>query len=125
MVGAKNRVSNGSTFFQIAPLVLFSRLNGVLPIPEPSQKNGGYALEHRYSEHPVASKIFYLLLQIAHLIAQLMERGSLFRKAFPNGVGSAKNIAFRLLEAWRNLQMNPEVWSQLLDIRVQIRFAPP
>jgi hypothetical protein len=89
------------------------------------QKNGGYALEHRYSEHPVASKIFYLLLQIAHLIAQLMERGSLFRKAFPNGVGSAKNIAFRLLEAWRNLRLNPEVWSQMLDVRVQIRFAPP
>lgn len=89
------------------------------------QKNGGYALEHRYSEHPNASKIFYLVLQIAHLLAQLIERGSLFRRAFPFGVGSAKNIAFRLLEAWRNLRLNPQALQEMLDARIQIRFAPP
>lgn len=89
------------------------------------QKNGGYALEHRYSEDPAASKIFYLLLQIAHLLAQLIERGSLFRRAFPKGVGSAKNIAFRLLEAWRNLRLQPATLQSLLDARIQIRFAPP
>lgn len=89
------------------------------------QKNGGYALEHRYSEDPVASKIFYLLLQIAHLLAQLIQRGSLFRRAFPKGVGSARNIAFRLLEAWRNLRLHPTAVQSLLDARIQIRFAPP
>jgi len=89
------------------------------------QKNGGYALEHRYSEDPAASKIFYLLLQIAHLLAQLIQRGSLFRRAFPKGVGSAKNIAFRLLEAWRNLRLQPTTVQSLLDARIQIRFAPP
>ena len=89
------------------------------------QKNGGYALEHRYTEDPVASKIFYLLLQIAHLLAQLIQRGSLFRRAFPKGVGSAKNIAFRLLEAWRNLRLQPLVVQSMLDIRIQIRFTPP
>jgi hypothetical protein len=89
------------------------------------QKNGGYALEHRYSEDPAASKIFYLLLQIAHLLAQLIERGSLFRRAFPKGVGSAKNIAFRLLEAWRNLRLQPATVQSLLDARIQIRFTPP
>jgi hypothetical protein len=89
------------------------------------QKNGGYALEHRYTEDPIASKIFYLLLQIAHLLAQLIERGSLFRRAFPKGVGSAKNIAFRLLEAWRNLRLHPLAVQSMLDARIQIRFAPP
>ena len=89
------------------------------------QKNGGYALEHRYSEDPTASKIFYLLLQIAHLLAQLIERGSLFRRAFPQGVGSAKNIAFRLLEAWRNLRLPPTAVAALLATRLQIRFQPP
>jgi hypothetical protein len=89
------------------------------------QKNGGYALEHRYSEDPIASKIFYLLLQIAHTLAQLMERGSLFRRAFPHGVGSAKNMAFRLLEAWRNLRLAPNAVQRMLDVRIQIRFAPP
>lgn len=89
------------------------------------QKRGGYALEHRYTEHPNASKIFYLLLQIAHLLAQLVEKGSLFRQAFPYGVGSAKNIAQRLVEAWRNLRLTPAMLHQLLATRVQIRFDPP
>jgi hypothetical protein len=89
------------------------------------QKNGGYALEHVFSQDATAGKIFYLLLQIAHLLAQLIEHGSLFRKAFPKGVGSAKNIAFRLLEAWRNLRLSLADVQQLLNARVQIRFAPP
>ena len=89
------------------------------------QKNGGYALEHVFSQDATAGKVFYLLLQIAHLLSQLIEHGSLFRKAFPNGVGSAKNIAFRLLEAWRNLRLSLTDVQQLLDTRIQIRFAPP
>ena len=88
------------------------------------QKNGGFDLEHAYTTHPIASKVFYLLLQIAHLIAQLIERGSLFRRAFPAGVGSAKNIAFRLLEAWRNLRVSTNRIQGMLDVRHQIRFAP-
>jgi hypothetical protein len=72
------------------------------------QKNGGYALEHAFTKNPTASKVFYYLLQVAHTIFQLVEKGSLFRQAFPAGVGSAQNIAFRLLEAWRNLRLQPE-----------------
>jgi hypothetical protein len=89
------------------------------------QKNGGFDLEHAYSTDPVASKVFYFLLQIAHLLAQLIEKGSLFRQAFPDGVGSAKNIAFRLLEAWRNLRLSAQRIHEILDTRLQIRFAPP
>jgi hypothetical protein len=89
------------------------------------QKNGGYALEHAYSQDATAGKVFYLLLQIAHLLSQLIERGSLFRHAFPKGVGSARNIAFRLLEAWRNLRLSLDDFQQILDARVQIRFVPP
>ena len=86
------------------------------------QKNGGYALEHAYSRNPTAAKVFYYMLQIAHLLAQLIEHGSLFRQAFPAGVGSAKNIAFRLLEAWRNLRLRNGQLEQLLSARVQIRL---
>lgn len=88
------------------------------------QKNGGFDLEHAYTTNPVASKIFYYLLQIAHLITQLIEKGSVFRQAFPAGVGSIKNIAFRLLEAWRNLRVSANRIQQMLDGRLQIRFAP-
>lgn len=89
------------------------------------QKNGGYALEHIFTHHPVSAKVFYLLLQLAHTLAQLIERGSLFRKAFPKGVGSAKNLAWRLLEAWRNAHLSAHQIQLLLDTRVQIRFKPP
>jgi len=86
------------------------------------QKNGGFALEHVYSNNEVACKIFYFLLQIAYTLFQLIQRGSLFRKAFPNGVGSAKNIAFRLLEAWRNLKLTRELFEKIRASRFQIRF---
>ena len=86
------------------------------------QKNGGYALEHAYSRNLTAAKVFYYILQIAHMLAQLIEHGSLFRKAFPAGVGSAKNIAFCLLEAWRNLRLRTGQLEQVLSARVQIRL---
>lgn len=89
------------------------------------QKNGGYALEHIYSHDPVSAKVYYLLLQLAHTVAQLIERGSLFRQAFPTGVGSAKNLAWLLLEAWRNLRLSPQQIQQMLSTRVQIRLQPP
>jgi len=63
------------------------------------QKHGGYALEHTYTRHVASAKVFYLLLQLTHTLAQLIERGSLFRQTFPAGVGSAKNLTWRLLEA--------------------------
>ena len=86
------------------------------------QKNGGYALEHAYTHHATASKVFYYLLQIAHILFQLVEKGNLFRQAFPAGVGSAKNSAFRLLQAWRNLRLPPDQWPSMLSARLQIRL---
>lgn len=86
------------------------------------QKNGGFKLEHPYSQNDTARKIFYYLLQIAHLIFQLIEKGSLFRKSFPQGVGSLRNIASRLLEAWRNLRLPPSAFCNLYNGRYQIRF---
>jgi hypothetical protein len=86
------------------------------------QKNGGFRLEHPYSQDDTARKVFYYLLQIAHLLFQLFEKGSLFRKAFPKGVGSLRNIAFRLLEAWRNLRLCPSEFYALYQGRFQIRF---
>jgi hypothetical protein len=86
------------------------------------QKNGGFQLEHPYSQEGTSRKVFYFLLQIAHLIFQLIEKGSLFRNAFPNGLGSLKNIAFRLLEAWRNLRLSPSGFQNLYKGRYQIRF---
>ena len=86
------------------------------------QKNGGFALEHAYSQNVTAAKVFYFLLQIAHLLFQLIARGSLLRQFFPRGFGSAKNLAARLLEAWRNALIVPEALRLLRQFRWQIRL---
>ena len=86
------------------------------------QKNGGYNLEHAYSRDPNARKVFYLLLQVAHLVFQLIEKGSIFHKAFPKGLGSHKNLAKRILEAWRNLKICHSDFSKVGEGRFQVRF---
>ena len=86
------------------------------------QKTGGYELEHAYTNNPNSAKVFYLLLQIAHLLAQLLYKGNLLKRNFPKGFGSAKNLAFRLLEAWRNARMTQEDITTALQKRFQIRF---
>jgi hypothetical protein len=86
------------------------------------QKKGGYELEHAYTNNPNSAKVFYLLLQIAHLLAQLLYKANLLKRDFPGGFGSAKNLAFRLLEAWRNARMTQADITAALQKRFQIRF---
>jgi hypothetical protein len=86
------------------------------------QKNGGYGLEHAYTSNSTSAKIFYFLLQIAHMVAQLLDRGNLLRNLIPAGFGSAKNLAFRLLEAWRNARVSAADMQALLARHLQIRL---
>lgn len=79
------------------------------------QKNGGFCLEHAYSQNETAHKVFYLLLQIALILYQLMAKCKFFQHAFPKGVGSLRNIAYRLLEAWRNLRLDDQDFLALLE----------
>ena len=72
------------------------------------QKRNGFALEHAFSHHETAHKIFYLLLQLAILFFFLIAHHPVFHHLFPKGLGSLKNISFRLLEAWRNLHLNDQ-----------------
>jgi hypothetical protein len=72
------------------------------------QKNSGLNLEHVYSIDPENWKVYYLLLQIAFLLTQLLERGSLLRRwaaeagrPFWKLFGSLKNVARRLLDSVR------------------------
>jgi len=88
------------------------------------QKNGGYGLTHVYSKNDNSAKIFHFLMQIAHMLMQLLIKGSLMRRWFPRGMGSAKNVAFRLLEAWRNAHMPGGMLHWITGWRLQIRFSP-
>lgn len=87
-----------------------------------SQKQGGFALEHLYSHDYTSAKVFYFLLQMAHLFFQLMVASNLFKKYFPRGFGSLKNFAERLREAWRNSLLHEQVLFLLDQLRFQIRL---
>ena len=86
------------------------------------QKNGGYALEHAYSLDETAMKNFYILLQIAHFIAQLIEKGSLLKPFLKQKFGSIRNIARKLLESLRVHGTDPKELQGLLASHFQIRL---
>lgn len=72
------------------------------------QKNSGLNLEHAYSIDPEKMQAYYYLLQIAFILTQLLERGSLLRqlaaeagKRLDQAFGSLANIAQRLLDGLR------------------------
>jgi len=65
------------------------------------QKNRGFNLKHPYSQNETAMKNLYLLLQIAYIISQLMEKGSLLADKIQKSFGSATSIFEQLLEDLR------------------------
>jgi hypothetical protein len=72
------------------------------------QKNSGYHLEHAFCDNPELLKAYYYLMQIAHMIMQIVEASSLLRQlaqAYQRTpwqlFGSLKNLARRLLESFR------------------------
>jgi len=83
------------------------------------QKNSGLHLEHAYSEGEHFGA-YYLLLQMAHILLQLLEKGSLLRQLARQAgkrsaldlLGSLKNIADFLVESLRNLDWPEEAFAE-------------
>jgi hypothetical protein len=86
------------------------------------QKNGGFNLEHAYSTGELEIKNFYVLLQIAHLILQLMERGNLLRQEAKKLFGSLANLARRLSESIRNVLIPADALDPIRAAAIQIRL---
>jgi len=86
------------------------------------QKNGGYELEHPFSDHPAAMKNFYLLTQIAHLFNQLMEKGSLLGERIRETMGSLKVFSLKMWAAFTEVFIEPARLREILAARIQIRF---
>jgi hypothetical protein len=86
------------------------------------QKNGGFNLEHAYSTGELQIKNFYVLLQIAHLILQLVERGSLLTRDAKTLFGSLANLARRLAESIRNVLIPPDATDPAQAAKIQIRL---
>jgi len=93
-----------------------------------TQKNSGLNLEHAYSHTNWAA--YYFLLQIAHLLLQLVEKGSLLvHLAQEQGKGTAvelfgslKNMAQRLLESLRYQRWPDEAFDRAGSGPIQIRL---
>jgi hypothetical protein len=93
-----------------------------------TQKNGGLNLEHAYSHKCWAA--YYYLLQIAHMMLQLLEKGSLLRQlALEQGkrsavalFGSLKGMAVRLVESLRYWHWPEEVFDVEAARRIQVRL---
>jgi hypothetical protein len=83
------------------------------------QKNHGPNLEHVYSTDPEKWKAYYYLLQIAFILTQLVERGTLLRQLAAERqrtplqlFGSLANIIGRLREALRWLDWPDECFDE-------------
>jgi len=89
-----------------------------------TQKNGGYGLEHAFSLNNVAMKNFYVLMQIAHTLNQLMEKGNLLRERIWVDMGSLKVFSRMMWAALTQTVIDPNRLHALLGQRIQIRFEP-
>jgi hypothetical protein len=86
------------------------------------QKNGGYKLEHSYSYTPQAQNNFYLLMQIGHLINQLVEKGNLIKEVFKEKRVSLKTITRELVSQVKSAWMPWERWWRQDASKFQIRL---
>jgi len=86
------------------------------------QKNGGFNLEHAYGTGERQIKNYYVLLQIAHMILQLIECGSLLGADCKRLFGSIRNLAKRLAESLRNRLIPPEATDPAVAGGIQIRL---
>jgi hypothetical protein len=94
------------------------------------QKNHGPNLEHVYSTDPEKWKAYYYLLQIAFIITQLVERGSLLRQLAASNhrtplqlYGSLANIVKRLREVLRWRHWPDDCFDEELARRRRIGFV--
>jgi hypothetical protein len=89
-----------------------------------AQKNGGFALEHVYGAGDWQMKDYYLLVQIAHLIVQLVERGDLLGDRASRLFGSLRAFGRRLAESLRHHLIDAEALDVAAAARIQIRLSP-
>lgn len=78
------------------------------------QKNGTFDIGHLYSKNQVAIKVHYLMIQIAHLLRQLLEKG----------VTDIKELKLKLKEISQKLkeQLISTITNLTVHNKIQLRF---
>ena len=83
-----------------------------------TQKQQGYYLEHMYSRNYQAMKNHYYLIQIGHMISQVMEA---WEKLWKKVKQSREQKHRRLLESWKQEKL--EEYSEEMEKAIQIRLG--
>jgi hypothetical protein len=86
------------------------------------QKNHGYGLEHQYSRDTQVQKCFYLGMQIAHLLDQLVELGSLLKAVYARSAWSLKGVSKDLLAQIKERVLPWSDWQAGFMNNFQIRL---
>ena len=78
------------------------------------QKNGTFDIGHLYSKDSKAIKVHYLMIQIAHIIRQLVEKG----------IKEIKELKLKLKEISQNIkqQLISTITNLKVHKKVQLRF---
>ena len=80
-------------------------------------------MEHAYAKRPASAKDFYLLLQVAHILSQMLECYCHGKKAVQRAFGSLRNLGRALLESLRRDAIpGPETLRLFLSEPIQIRL---
>jgi len=88
-----------------------------------TQKNNGYGFGHQFSRVSLkAVKNYYQCMQIAHMINQFFELGSLL-KPILIGKTTIKHLWKKMLSAMSERIFNVRVLQELLNLKIQIRFT--
>jgi hypothetical protein len=89
-------------------------------------KNGGYALEHKYSRVSYqATKNYYQLIQIAHLINQLMINSTRFQKVYfsTKNHPSLKSLWQNLIAVMKWAELDVDHLQVIAAQKIQVRFV--
>ena len=87
-----------------------------------NQKNGGYQLNHKYSEVCLtATKNYYQALQIAHMINQLVVLGQKLKSYLKKKI-TIKHLWTELISFLKYGSIDSDYLKQLLETRSQIRL---
>ena len=80
------------------------------------QKNGTYNISHLCSRNDTALKIHYLLIQIAHIIRQLIENGSITLREMK--IKTKKEVSFQITHTLTSIIIDLNE----IDLNFQLRF---
>jgi len=89
------------------------------------QKTRGFGLQHPYCEDWQGARNFYILLQLADAISQLLEASNLLDGNVEELFGSRIAFAARLLEAWRTWIPPGAALQKVRRGRYQVRIRGP